>query len=55
MDSNVYYKNFNLQDPLEKQLARISSFYEILNHVEEPNEDGILFTITKNKNLIDLI
>jgi hypothetical protein len=33
----IYFKKqtFNLQDPLEKQLARISSFYEILNWIED--------------------
>ncbi len=50
----IKQNNFNLESPLEKELAKIYSFYEVLNKIEEPNKDGILFSITQNNNLIDL-
>jgi hypothetical protein len=51
----IKQQTFNLENPLEKQLAKINSFYEVLNKVEEPNKDGIMFSITKNNNIIELL
>ncbi len=46
-------KNFNLQNPLEKELARIYSFYEVLNGVENPLWEILYWTLNSEEKLFD--
>ncbi len=48
-----YYKNFKLDNPLEKILSKISSFYQILNKITEPDKNWILKSLCDKNNLVE--
>ena len=52
-DKNHPMLIFNLQDQIEKELAKIYSFYEVLNWIENSEEEILFNTVHAEEMIID--